>query len=82
MSAMNTKVRGLRGVAVIGAVALGAIAGPALAQPRGQPPPVLQPPTTTLDEKPPKLRNYFVLVLIAAGAIGACLIPSKRGHQD
>ncbi|MCW5777421.1 MAG: hypothetical protein KIS87_13375 [Phycisphaeraceae bacterium] len=41
-----------------------------------------QPPTPTKADTPPVVMNYICLLVIVAMAIGANLIPSKRGHQD
>lgn len=41
-----------------------------------------RPPQTTSIDKPPTIRNYLVLGLLAAAVIAANMIPSKRGHQD
>jgi len=35
-----------------------------------------------LDDKVPVIIPYAIMLLLAAAAIGANLIPSKRGHQD
>lgn len=64
-------------------VALGASF--ALAQPR-RPEAVdlteVRPPAPTKQDAPPIITSWFLVALLGGGAIGANLIPSKRGHQD
>ena len=31
---------------------------------------------------PPILLSFFLLIVVVAAAVGANLLPSKRGHQD
>lgn len=60
-----------------------ALPTPALAQPPVDPanePP--KPPTPGKPDKPPILLSYIVMALLVAAALGANLIPAKRGHQD
>jgi len=65
-------------VALIVALAVCLVAvSSALGQPSGP-----QPPTPTKADTPPVVMNYLCLIVIVAAAIGANLIPSKRGHQD
>ncbi len=46
------------------------------------PAPVVRPPAPSKEEDPSYVMQLLVLVGIGAAAIGANLIPSKRGHQD
>lgn len=39
-------------------------------------------PTAKIPDNPPVLMSYLFLIVIVGGAVGAALIPSKRGHQD
>ncbi|MCC6970923.1 MAG: hypothetical protein IT434_11960 [Phycisphaerales bacterium] len=39
-------------------------------------------PTAKIPDSPPVLMSYLFLIVIVGGAVGAALIPSKRGHQD
>lgn len=39
-------------------------------------------PTAKIPDNPPVLMSYLFLLVIVGGAVGAALIPSKRGHQD
>lgn len=39
-------------------------------------------PTARIPDNPPVLMSYLFLLVIVGGAVGAALIPSKRGHQD
>ncbi|MBL8762087.1 MAG: hypothetical protein JNL50_12375 [Phycisphaerae bacterium] len=39
-------------------------------------------PTAKIPDNPPVLMSYLFLLVIMGGAVGAALIPSKRGHQD
>ncbi|MCC6229595.1 MAG: hypothetical protein IT432_10250 [Phycisphaerales bacterium] len=39
-------------------------------------------PTAKVPDDPPVLMSYLFLLVIVGGAVGAALIPSKRGHQD
>jgi hypothetical protein len=39
-------------------------------------------PSPSKEEDPSFLAQIFVLLVIAGAAIGANVIPSKRGHQD
>lgn len=39
-------------------------------------------PTAKVPDSPPVLMSYLFLIVIVGGAVGAALIPSKRGHQD
>lgn len=39
-------------------------------------------PTAKIPDSPPVLMSYLFLLVIVGGAVGAALIPSKRGHQD
>lgn len=57
----------------------------AVAQPPPTPPPAEQrfvPPQPRTPAKPPLIGNILTALVIAAGVIGVCLIPSKRTHQD
>lgn len=51
------------------------------AQPRNEPQRIT-PPQPSKEEDPSFVAQAFVLLVIAAAAIGANMIPSKRGHQD
>lgn len=53
---------------------------PAAAQ--QQPTTAIRMPAPSKEEDPGVLMQYLALVVIAAAAVGANLIPSKRGHQD
>lgn len=71
---------------LFGAAASVLSVAPASAQFTGQPGSgkevvVTAPSPGKLDE-PPIIIPYAILLLLAAAAIGANLIPSKRGHQD
>lgn len=59
-----------------------ALAAPHAAQ--GQQPQqnIVRMPSPSKEESPAIVMQYFALIVIAAAAIGANLIPSKRGHQD
>jgi hypothetical protein len=63
-------------------LAIGLIAPWASSQPQQNAPEVLRPPPPPKEENPAVFVQYLVMVLIGAAAIGANLIPSKRGHQD
>ena len=39
-------------------------------------------PTAKIPDSPPVLMSYLFLIVIVGGAVGAALIPRKRGHQD
>jgi len=41
-----------------------------------------KPPAPKETPKAPAILNIMLLAVSAAGVIGVCLIPSKRGHQD
>lgn len=60
------------------AVVLGVVSA-AAAQSRTQD---ITPPKPAKEESPPIVLNYLAAVVIVGAAVGACLIPSKRGHQD
>jgi len=65
------------------ALACAAFAAPAPAQDGSTPPPaVLSPPTPGKPDEPPVVMNYLTMLIILSAAIGANMIPSKRGHQD
>lgn len=71
--------------ALAAVVMVGAAAGSASARlaPQQQPQQKLQPPSPGKeDESRPIFAQYLVLVAIVGAAVGANLIPSKRGHQD
>lgn len=79
----------MAGVAVAGAVGvLGVLAAPALGAARTPPGLVLAqqsgavPPKPGKADDPPVIVTYGVMLILAAGIIGANMIPSKRGHQD
>lgn len=57
---------------------LGAFAEPASAQGDRE----RLPPQVRQVDNPPTIWMYFVLFVLAFGAIGVNLLPSKRGHQD
>ncbi len=64
-------------------IALGvgaAFTTPAVAQ--QQPTTAIRMPAPSKEEDPGVLMQYLALIVIAAAAVGANLIPSKRGHQD
>ncbi len=73
--------------ACLGLAALATTAAPTLAQFTGQPGAgkevaVTAPTPGKLDDNVPVVVPYAILLLLAGAAIGANLIPSKRGHQD
>lgn len=66
--------------AVVGICTLVGTATSARAQPQQQEP--LRMPSPSKEEDPSFVAQLFVLLIIAGAAIGANVIPSKRGHQD
>lgn len=44
--------------------------------------PAMRMPSPTKEEDPGVLMQYFALIVLVGAAVGANLIPSKRGHQD
>lgn len=77
---MNPTPRSARpfGLALAAGLLLLSAAG-AVAQDQPQGP---RPPVPTKEDKPPIIMNYLTMVVLGAIAVGANLIPSKRGHQD
>jgi hypothetical protein len=67
--------------ALIGICTLVGTATEARAQPQRQQD-QLRMPSPSKEEDPSFLAQIFVLLVIAGAAIGANVIPSKRGHQD
>lgn len=65
---------------LIGICTLVGTATEAQAQPQQQE--QLRMPSPSKEEDPSFLAQVFVLLVIAGAAIGANVIPSKRGHQD
>lgn len=66
--------------AMVFAVVCMAVTFPAQAQQPQQN--IVRMPSPSKEESPAIVMQYFALIVIAAAAIGANLIPSKRGHQD
>lgn len=74
--------RSLRFLAAV-AIAMGSCcAFPAAAQDGAAPPAQLAPPVPGKPDEPPVIMNYLTMLIILAAAVGANMIPSKRGHQD
>lgn len=71
----------MRSMSVAGVLLVSAVA---LAQQPGQAPapPPFRPPTPAAPGKPPLVWNILTALVIGAGVVAVCLIPSKRTHQD
>ncbi|MEM8756305.1 MAG: hypothetical protein AAGF47_00805 [Planctomycetota bacterium] len=67
-------------ILTVGVAVAVSIASPAIAQDGSAS--SLRPPRVTNDGEPPVFFMYFSAVVIIALAVGANMIPSKRGHQD
>jgi hypothetical protein len=67
---------------VAAAMVVPALPSAALAQPAGEEVQRLTTPLPTRADNPPTFINVLMMVIIVGGAVGAALIPSKRGHQD
>ncbi|GMV27042.1 MAG: hypothetical protein AMXMBFR58_30730 [Phycisphaerae bacterium] len=77
---MNRTLRSILTASAVVLVCAFAIVPEALAQQNQSTP--LQMPSPNKEENPKLLMQYFALIVIGAAAVGANLIPSKRGHQD
>ncbi len=71
----------MRTMSVAGVLLVSAVA---LSQQPGQAPPAqpFRPPAPTTSGKPPLVWNILTALVIGAGVVAVCLIPSKRTHQD
>lgn len=74
------KIARMLGIAAVAGV-MTLAAGSALAQP-AKTLTLPKPPVAKVPDDPPVLMSYLFVVVIMGGAVGAALIPSKRGHQD
>ena len=74
--------RSIRSLAIAALACSAWCVSPVAAQEAPAPPALLQPPVPGKPDEPPVIMNYLTMLIILSAAVGANMIPSKRGHQD